>query len=76
MKFLLLSDTHGTGKNPVGRKDNIMETFDRKFTYILNYAEEHNLPILQAGDLTHTSRNWEMLAYLVRKLRDRSVTIY
>jgi len=76
MRFLLLSDVHGIWRNPIARIDNIVETFDRKLNYILDYAEDNSLPILQAGDLTDTSRNWELLSYLLHNLNHRSVSIY
>jgi DNA repair exonuclease SbcCD nuclease subunit len=71
VKFLLLSDVHGTDKLPVARKDDIWKTFDFKFSYILNYAREHAIPILQAGDLSDKSRNWNVLDYFINKLNKR-----
>jgi len=70
MKFLLLSDIHATDKIPVARKDNISETFDSKFSFILNYAVEKEIDaILQAGDLSDQSRSWTVLDYYMVKLK-------
>jgi DNA repair exonuclease SbcCD nuclease subunit len=68
MKFILLSDIHGTDKTPIARKDNIAETFEKKFTFIIDYANKHNCSILQAGDLSDSSRNWSTLCFLSKQL--------
>lgn len=69
MKFILLSDIHGTDKIPVARKDNVMEAFEKKFSFIIDYANKNNCSILQAGDLSDSSRNWATLCFLLKKLK-------
>lgn len=57
MKFILLSDFHGTSKNPRARKDNVLFAFRNKLEYIFKYAKKINATILQAGDLFDTPRD-------------------
>lgn len=75
MKFGLLSDVHATSSIPISRKDNIMETFERKFSFVLNYAEKEKLIILQAGDLSDSPRNWNILNYLSKQLKQREIKL-
>lgn len=76
MKLLLLSDIHTTDKTPIGRTDNIFKTFERKFTFILQYAQKHNATILQAGDFFNEARNWQVLFLMVSLLKKYKVPIY
>jgi DNA repair exonuclease SbcCD nuclease subunit len=69
MKFILLSDIHGTDKIPVARKDNVMKAFEKKFSFVIDYANKNNCTILQAGDLSDSSRNWSTLCFLLKKLK-------
>jgi len=73
---LLLSDIHATSRNPVGRKDEILEVFENKFTFILKYAKRHQLLILQAGDFFNESRNWHVLHLMSCLLKKYKVPIY
>lgn len=68
MNFLLLSDIHATKKVPIGRLDNVFETFDEKFSFVIDYAKKHNCIILQAGDMSDESRNWNILDYYIEEL--------
>ena len=76
MKFLLLSDIHATSKQPIARKDNIMETFFEKFTFILEYAKKNHCIILQAGDFFDKERDWYLLFNLMKLLNKYKVPIY
>lgn len=76
MKFILLSDIHATSKTPIGRKDNILEAFTNKFTFILKYAKKHNATILQAGDFFNGSRDWHILFLMTSLLKKYNVPIY
>jgi len=73
MNLLLLSDVHGTYKTPVSRKDRVGEAFEQKIDFVFRYAKEHGCVILQAGDLGDTSRNWEVLHYMINVLRQYQV---
>ena len=73
MNFLLLSDIHGTDKIPVSRTDNAFEAFNSKFQFALNYAKLNQCIILQAGDLSDSSRNWFMLDYYLEMLNKYQV---
>lgn len=52
MKILFLTDTHIRGTTPRNRKDNIVETLERKISEIINISNEYNVDyILHGGDL-------------------------
>jgi DNA repair exonuclease SbcCD nuclease subunit len=76
MKFLLISDIHATSKTPIGRTDNIFETFTNKFIFILQYAQKHNATILQSGDFFDKPRDWYVLFLMTSLLREYKVPIY
>jgi len=76
MKFLLLSDIHAASKNPIARKDDVMKTFFRKFTFVLEYAKKHHCTILQAGDFFDSPRDWYLLFNLMKLLNKYKVPIY
>ncbi len=76
MKFLLLSDVHATTKTPIGRKDNILETFKKKIDFIFDLAKERDAHILQAGDLFDKPRDWYLLLYFMRKLKNSDIKIH
>jgi len=73
MRFLLLSDIHLVAENPVARMDNLVETQWGKLEFVLNYAKENDLAILQAGDLTDTPRSWLLLPRLISTLKKYGV---
>jgi len=70
MKFILVSDVHATSKKPVGRKDDILKTFIKKFSFILDYARKHNASIIQAGDFFHSPRDWFVLESFIGLLKE------
>lgn len=72
----MLSDIHATGKNPVARKDDILQAFLDKFEFILNYAEDNQCIILQAGDFFHRPRDWRLLSLVMDLLDVYRVPIY
>ena len=76
MKFLLLSDIHATSKSPVSRKDNILDAFIKKFSFVLEYADEHDCTILQAGDFFHRPRDWRLLFLAMDLIENSDVHIY
>lgn len=76
MRFLLLSDIHATSKIPIGRQDDILETFKRKFAFVLQYAQKHNATILQAGDFFDKPRDWHILFLTTSLLKKYNIPIY
>lgn len=76
MQYILLSDIHATSKRPIARKDDVMETFFKKFTFILEYAKKHNAIILQAGDFFDKERDWYLLFHMMKLLNKYRVPIY
>ena len=60
-KFLLLSDIHLLWDNPIGRLDNAHEAQLRKLKFVLDWAEENEATILQAGDFFDRPRSWYLL---------------
>lgn len=65
MKFALLSDLHLLFDKPVGRLDNTHETQKGKLEYVLNWAQENEAVVLQAGDFFDTPRSWRLLPIYV-----------
>lgn len=76
MKFLLISDFHLLYDTPVCRKDNVLQAGLNKLKFILDYAEENNCIILQAGDMFDVPRSWRLLAAVQNILYSRSAKIY
>jgi len=50
---ILSADWHIRGDRPVCRTDDYMEAQRKKIEFILNLSNEHNCPILVAGDFGH-----------------------
>jgi len=73
MKFLLISDMHGTFKTSSNRKDNVKKTFLRKSEFIFDYARKHGLIVLQAGDFCNQPRDWNLLYYLIEIIKGLKV---
>lgn len=71
-----MSDIHATDKIPAGRLDDIFETFDQKFSFVLKYAQKNNCVILQAGDMSDSSRNWNILDYYIEKIKVPFYTVF
>lgn len=57
MKFILLSDIHGTSSRPRARSDNVLLAVTRKLEYVFKYASSINAHILHAGDLSNSPRD-------------------
>lgn len=69
MKLILLSDVHATSVNPRARSDNVLLASIRKLEYVFKYADEIGADILQAGDLTNSSRDILFLFKFISILR-------
>jgi DNA repair exonuclease SbcCD nuclease subunit len=69
MNFVLLSDVHATSRSPIGRRDNVLRTFLRKFKQVLKYADKNDALILQAGDFLEAARDWHLLFRLMTLLK-------
>jgi DNA repair exonuclease SbcCD nuclease subunit len=76
MKLLLLSDIHANSKNPVGRRDSIIDAFKDKFSFVLKYAEDNNCVVLQAGDFLDRSRDWHILYLMIKLLNKYKVRLF
>lgn len=76
MNLILISDIHATSKNPIGRKDNILQAFEQKLTFILEYAKKYNATILQAGDFFDRPRDWHILYLTSHLLKKYNIPIY
>ncbi len=76
MQLILLSDVHATTKQPIGRTDDITQTFFKKFGFILRYARKHKARILQAGDFFHRPRDWHLLFKIMALLTQYKVKVY
>ena len=59
---IITSDWHLTDHNPVCRNDNYLETMIGKIKWISGLQQEHNCPVLHAGDLFNT---WKSSPYLL-----------
>jgi len=70
MKLVLLSDFHLMSRTPVSRTDDAFVTGFKKLDYIIDYAKTNNASVLQAGDLTHSSRDFNVLNALINSLSD------
>ena len=51
MNILVVGDSHLTGRNPIARKDNFIETQFDKWEYVVELANEHDVPIVHTGDI-------------------------
>jgi DNA repair protein SbcD/Mre11 len=69
--IVLLSDSHLTVLQPIGRLDNYPETLTNKFLYVCNWAFDmfgKRAIILQAGDFSDVCRSWNLLSHLITVL--------
>lgn len=60
-KFVAISDPHMVPKNPICRKDNLVEVQWDKLDEVLEYATLKNADVLVAGDFHAISNNYEVL---------------
>lgn len=74
--FILLSDGHLTSKQPKNRRDNITLASIEKLNFLTRIAETRNAIILQAGDFTHTSRDFTILLHIIREFTYKKIKIY
>lgn len=65
MKLLCLSDCHLSSNNPIGRKDDVLETSLRKMNYVLECAKKEKAVIIQAADFLDSSRSWILHSRLI-----------
>ena len=76
MKLLLLSDLHLLWKNPVARKDNLPDIQFEKLEFVLDYAQEKDCIILQAGDMFDRPRSYHLLSQVMDIIGSYEVPIY
>jgi DNA repair exonuclease SbcCD nuclease subunit len=76
MNFALISDLHLVLKNPEARLDNIVEDQFQKLEFFIQYAKEHDLIILQAGDFFDGPRSYPLLARVADTLAKSDLKIY
>jgi DNA repair exonuclease SbcCD nuclease subunit len=51
MEILVVGDSHLTGRNPIARKDDLVEVQFEKWEYIVDIANENDVPIVHTGDI-------------------------
>jgi DNA repair exonuclease SbcCD nuclease subunit len=51
MEILVVGDSHLTGRNPIARKDDLIEVQFEKWEYIIELANENDVPIVHTGDI-------------------------
>ena len=77
MKFLLLSDIHGTSNIPRARRDNVLLAVERKLEYVFKYAASIDADIIQAGDLSNSPRDIQFLfKFISIRMKYQSVEFY
>jgi len=77
MKLILLSDMHLMERTPQCRTDNFESSQFDKLEFILKYAQQHQYPILQAGDFFDRPRGYKVLFQVIQLLNKYSnVDIY
>lgn len=72
----MISDGHFTSKQPKRRRDNIFIASTAKLNFILNKAVIDDAVILQAGDMTHTPRDFPILLNMIKELLRSERVIY
>jgi predicted phosphodiesterase len=55
MLILIVGDTHFSGKNPVGRLDDIVNTQYQKLIQIVELSNKYDAPIIHTGDIFNVS---------------------
>ena len=51
MEILVVGDSHLSGRNPIARKDDLIELQFEKWEYIIDIANEYDVPIIHTGDI-------------------------
>lgn len=51
MEVLVVGDSHLTGRNPIARKDDLVEIQFEKWARIVDIANYNDVPIIQTGDI-------------------------
>lgn len=51
MEILVVGDSHISGRNPIARKDDLVELQFEKWEYIIDIANEYDVPIVHTGDI-------------------------
>jgi len=51
MEILVVGDSHLTGRNPIARKDDLVSVQFEKWEYIVDIANEYDVPIIHTGDI-------------------------
>jgi DNA repair exonuclease SbcCD nuclease subunit len=51
MEILVVGDSHLTGRNPIARLDDLVEIQFEKWEYIIDIANENDVPIVHTGDI-------------------------
>ena len=51
MEILVVGDSHLTGRNPIARLDDLVEVQFDKWEYIVELANENDVPIVHTGDI-------------------------
>lgn len=54
MKILQVGDIHFMGTNPIGRKDFLPDTLQKKLKECVSIANKYSAPIICVGDIFHT----------------------
>jgi len=80
MKFMFVTDTHISGKNPICRLDNLVEVQFEKLKTLVSIANKLEAPIISAGD-TFDGPNisystYTKLANVLKKCRYGFYTLY
>jgi len=67
---ILAADWHLRSDTPIGRTDDYFAAMEKKIDFILALSEQHECPILIAGDLGHKSQwpNW-LLEWTIEKFK-------
>jgi len=71
---VLTADWHLRSDTPIGRTDDYFAAMERKIDFILALSEQHECPILIAGDLGHKSQwpNW-LLEWAIEKFKEHDI---
>lgn len=76
MKLLLISDLHLLWDSPIARLDDAPAAQRQKLEFVLEYAKENDMVILQAGDFFDRPRSWMLLPIVIDLLKNYGVKTY